>query len=261
MKVQLTPTHQVDLSPEFSEFVQEAPRQDITIRSLARKIANGQPLMQADLVIAGEQARTAFPLARTYPVHFRKTYFPSAFHPHPELEYAKLQRASEILQLPPPIGYSATEFRSCFIPGQAFSKLTPFGVQPPLANVKIAREVQPVALIGLWKLLELLYDQVERLDQAGMWLGDLVLQSVVVPHAPVGVVLIDFEQAQFQDGLSQEDWETRCWQDTEELLRHALFVQCGLGYQVGTLADASHTALEKLTNGDASSFVRAMDHA
>ena len=34
------------------------------------------PLMSADLVIASEDTRVRFAAARTYPLHFRKTYYP-----------------------------------------------------------------------------------------------------------------------------------------------------------------------------------------
>lgn len=239
-----------------------APQQDVIIRTIARKSANSQPLIQADLVIASQQTRMDFPQAQKYPVHFRKTYYPTAFHPHPDLEFAKHQQASEILDIPPPIGSTWREFRSCFIPGQMLSKLTPFGVEPPMANLKIAREANPACLIGLWRVLEEVYAQVTALHLSGMCHGDLFLHNVVIPHAPIGVYLIDFEQALVLDEMEDKSkWEAACQDDLSELLKHAIYVQCGLGLQAGPLATTSQKFLETLMGQDADSFRRAMDHA
>jgi len=262
VKVNLTPAHKVDLSPEFEELVVHAPIQDVVIRTIARKSANFQPLVQSELVIAGEQTRMDFPQAQIYPVHFRKTYYPTALHPHPEKEFTRHERASQILNVPPPIGATWNEFRSCFIPGQMFSKISPFGVEPPMANLRIARDTSPAALIGMWYLLEDLYKQVTALHLSGMCHGDLFLHNVVIPHSPIGLYLIDFEQAIILEELNDPSkWEALCQQDLNELLKHAIWVQCGLGYQEGPLADCCLEHLEALMGHDADSFRRAMDHA
>ena len=67
--------------------MEKPPRQDFVVRTWARREANGLPLMAAELVIAGAETRQAHPGAETYPLHFRKTYFPARLHGDPQVEF------------------------------------------------------------------------------------------------------------------------------------------------------------------------------
>ena len=113
--------------------------QDFVVRTRARREANGMPLMAAELVIAGEETRKTHPLAATYPLHFRKTYFPGRLHGDPQVEYEQHLLASKLSRTPPPIGYTASTFRSCLVPGQSYARLTPFGGEPPENNIAKAQ--------------------------------------------------------------------------------------------------------------------------
>ena len=257
--VPLSAYHEIVLPSAYHEWLEHAPQQDQVIRTLAKKIANGQPLIQGDLVVAGREARETWPLAAQYPVHFRKTYYPTCFHQHPDIEFRHHEKASRLLDVPAPIGSTRTSFRSCFIPGDSLRKLSPFGVEPIDANIAIAQELDHLHLIGYWRLLEEVYDQVVRLHEGGLAHGDLFIHNVIVSLAPVGIFLIDFELSIDRDEIDDEEkWEKAVREDFRELLLEAVYVQCGLGIQKGSLAEHSLAELESLTESAHGRFVRAL---
>ena len=78
--VAVSPQHSVRLAPEFVGLIERPQRSDYVVRTIARREANGLPLMSAEIVIAGRETRETHPLAITYPLHFRKTYFAARLH-------------------------------------------------------------------------------------------------------------------------------------------------------------------------------------
>ncbi len=242
--IELSPFHKVELAEEYQNLVDQPPDHDQIMRVVSKKMANGQPLIQGELVLAGNETRNAFPLAGRYPVHFRKTYYPTCFHQHPDQELENHQMAADILHIPPPIGATRTSFRSCFIPGKPLSRISPFGTEPPESNIATAQEAETALLIGLWDLLSNLYDQVTQLHDGGLAHGDLYLHNAIVSTSPVRIFLIDYELAvKKRDCDSEEKWQKAVDADLRELLTEAIYVQAGLGSQRGPLAEASLEAL------------------
>jgi len=263
MLVALTPHHHADLIPELAYLVSEPPAHDLVIRTLARKLSNGMPLIQGDLVLAGQETLQAYPLAKTYPVHFRKTYYPTAFHPPATIEFERHQKISGLIDVPPPIGATRNSFRSCFIPGVPLSRISPFGVEPVEQNLVVAQRADPGLLIGLWFLLEQVAAQISTLHRHGMAHGDLFLHNVIVSRSPIVTCLIDFEQSLERSGdTPPADWATREFRDQEELFRHALWVQAGLGPQPGELGETSRARAAELLGPAAARCLQAIeDHS
>jgi len=198
-------------------------------------------------------------LTEKYPVHFRKTYYPGAFHKPPQREYDHHLQISSILDLPPPIGATKNSFRSCMIPGTLLNRLSPFGIEPLDRNIEIAEDCDTLSLMGIWGLLETVHDQVTKLHTAGLAHGDLFLHNIIIPSSPIGVFLIDFELAVEKNEVSPKDWEKACAADFEELHRTAIYVQCGLGKQTGSLAETSLAHLEQLFGDTAPRFKKSVD--
>ena len=257
--IELSPYHHIELTPAWEELKENPPDRDQVIRTVSKKLVNDQPLIQGDLVFAGLDTRAKFPLAEKYPVHFRKTYYPGAFHKPPQREYDHHMRISEIIDVPPPIGATKDTFRSCMIPGTPLNRLSPFGVEPLDRNIAIAEESELQSLMGLWGLFESVYQQVTSLHEAGLAHGDLFLHNVIVSPSPIGAFLIDFELAIDQEDVSEEKWKEACDADCEELFQSAVYVQCGLGKQVGPLAENSLSRLEDLFGNSASRFAKSVD--
>jgi serine/threonine protein kinase len=256
--ISVSPTHQIELDESLLSLLEQPPDRDYVIRQLSQKVVNGQPLIQGDLVVAGEETRNEYPLAQTYPVHFRKTYYPICFHQDPGREYANHLAASRIIDVPPPIGSTRTTFRSCFLPGVPFDRLSSFGVEPEDRNIQIATETEPAAAIGLWYLLTDIFAQVTKLHAGGLVHGDLFLHNVIVSPTPLGVHLIDFEQAVLRDDVMAEgEWEQKQEADLVEIFKLAVFLQCTLGQQQGALAEQSVDAVGKIF-GDGDRFLRAI---
>src|SRR5580658_7558051 len=113
----VSPQHSVRLSREFFDLIAKAPQLDYVVRTIASREANGLPLMSADFVIAGRETRERHPVARKYPLHFRKTYFAARLSGDPEREFRLLSLASAILGYPPPIGFGPYVIRACLVPG------------------------------------------------------------------------------------------------------------------------------------------------
>jgi len=86
-KIAVSPRHSVRLAREYEAVIHKPPARDFVVRTLVRREANGMPLMSAEIVIAGASTRDEFPLAASYPLHFRKTYFPARLHGDPKQEF------------------------------------------------------------------------------------------------------------------------------------------------------------------------------
>ena len=246
MMVAVSPRHELLLAPEYAQLVRYAPEHDFVMRTITRREANGLQLMSAEMVIAGKDTRKEFPLAEQYPMHFRKTYFPGRLRGDPSVEFANQQWAAEILDAPPPIGFTKDTFRSCFVPGKPYSRLTPFGIEPAENNVGIAEELDLAKAAGLWWLCSEAFDQLTRLHAAGLVHGDMEMHNIAVAPSPVGAVLIDFELARRQKDLPAVEWEKMVKGDLTELLKEAIYLQCALGRQPGAMADMAMARIAEL---------------
>ncbi len=244
--VAVSPRHSVRLAREYVTIVQKAQRRDFVVRTITRREAGGVPLMSAEIVIAGDDTRAEFPLAREYPLHFRKTYFPGRLHGDPKDEHDLQLRASEIIGIPPPIGHSPTVFRTCLLPGQPYSTLSPFAAEPEEANIPKARKLPLAEAAGLWHLAESAFQQITKLHEALLSHGDTELHNFVVCASPLEIMPIDFEGAAMRGGLSDEDWSSRIEKDQTPLLRQAVLLECALGIQVGAFAELAHARMKKL---------------
>ncbi|MBU3665505.1 MAG: hypothetical protein FGM15_06460 [Chthoniobacterales bacterium] len=244
--VPVSPRHEVLLAPEYAQLIRYAPEHDFVMRTIARREANGLQLMSAEMVIAGKDTRKQFPLAEKYPMHFRKTYFPGRLHGDPSVEFENQRRASEILDAPPPIGWTKDTFRSCFVPGKPYSRLTPFGADPVEGNVQVAEELDLATAIGLWWLCRRAFDELVRLHEGGLVHGDMELHNIAVAPSPAEAVLIDFELSKSKKDISAADWDKLVKADFAELLKEAVYLQCTLGRQPGPLADMAMERIGEL---------------
>lgn len=246
MMVAVSPRHEVLLAPEYAELIARPPEHDFVMRTITRREANGLQLMSAEMVIAGKDTRKEFPLADQYPMHFRKTYFPGRLRGDPSVEFANQQRASQVLNSPPPIGFTKNTFRSCFVPGKPYSRLTPFGIEPVENNVQVAEELNLGLAVGLWWLCGQAFAQLVRLHEAGLVHGDMELHNIAVAPSPAEAVLIDFELAKWKNDLSAPDWAKSVRADFTELLKEAVYLQCALGRQPGPLAEMAMERIAEL---------------
>jgi hypothetical protein len=244
--VAVSPQHSVRLARELVGLIESPQQDDYVVRTIARREANGLPLMSAEIVVAGRETREQYPLAVTYPLHFRKTYFAARLHGDTAKEFENQSLASGILGLPPPIGFAPKVLRSCLAPGRPYQRLTPFGVDPEEGNLRIAQKVHVAAAAGLWGFVERAFKQLSTLHDAGLAHGDAELHNVVVCPSPLDVVVVDFEAAIRRDPLEESAWQARCAADLTALLREAVFLQCVLGRQRGPLADVSWFELDRL---------------
>lgn len=244
--IAVSPRHTVLLAMELYPLIEKAPRQDFVVRTRARREANGLPLMTAELVIAGEETRRLHPAAQTYPLHFRKTYFPGRLHGEPQVEFEQHLLASQLCATPPPIGYGPNLFRSCLVPGQSYARLTPFGGEPPENNISKAQKLSLATSAGLWRLAEESLAQLLLLHAGGLVHGDAELHNIIVCPAPLQPILIDFEAAGRRGVLAQEQWEARSKLDLQPLLREAVYLQCVLGRQESHLGELSWNQLGEL---------------
>ena len=244
--ISVSPTHHVRLAQEYHHLIHNPPGTDFVVRTIALRKAGDLPLMSAQLVIASADTRRTFPGAETYPLHFRKTYFPASLHGDPQVEYQRQLRASELLPLPAPIGWTPLTFRSCFLPGMPFQRLSAFGIEPEEANIQRAQELSLATVAGLWLLLEQAFSHVSILHRADFVHGDLELHNMVVCPSPLQVHLIDFENARERGDSSDAQWEALRAKDLRLILREAVYLQCALGEQAGPLAAASLSRLDSL---------------
>lgn len=244
--VALSPRHSVYLASELYALISKAPRQDFVVRTLAKRSAGSLPLMTAEMVIAGVEAREQFPLAQTFPLHFRKTYFPGRMHGDPKDEFDHQTEAAEILGLPPPIGHTPRTFRACLLPGTPYNRLSPFGASPVEGNIWKAQDLPLATAAGLWRLLEDAFRQLSLLHEAGLAHGDAELHNFIVCPSPLEILPIDFESSMRRSTLDDAGWQKRRELDLEPLLREAIYVQCSLGRQQGPLAELSWARADDL---------------
>jgi hypothetical protein len=244
--IAVSPRHSVLLAMELYPLVERPQWQDFVVRTRARREANGMPLMTAELVIAGQETRKTHPAAATYPLHFRKTYFPGRLHGDPQVEYEQQLLASKVSSTPPPIGYTATTFRSCLVPGLSYARLTPFGGEPAENNIAKGQQLALATAAGLWRLAEESLAQLLRLQESGLAHGDAELHNLIVCPAPLEPILIDFEAAAQKETLASAEWESRCKKDLEPLLREAIYLQCALGRQESQLGERSWNQVGEL---------------
>jgi hypothetical protein len=244
--VQVSPRHVVTVDDDYASLIERAPQQDYVVRTLAKRMAGDTPLMSGELVIAGQATRKTYPLAAAYPLHFRKTYYPGRLRGDTQGEFARHSEASEILGIPPPIGFAGGTFRSCLLPGRPFDQLTAFGSEPEDSNIKHADKLPLASAVGMWLLAERVMHTLSTLHAAGMTHGDAELHNFIVCAAPVDIIPIDFDMATRRDGLSDQEWQQRCDKDLENLLRLAVFLQCALGAQSTPLGELSRQRADEL---------------
>jgi hypothetical protein len=244
--VQVSPRHSVRIGPEYAAWIKRAPRQDFVVRTIMKREANGMPLMSADIVIAGEETRDSYPLAASYPLHFRKTYYPGRLHGDPRQERDRQNEAAEILGIPPAIGATHQIFRSCFLPGTPYNRLSPFGADPEEANLPLAKKLGLATAAGLWRFLQDAFDALVKLHQASIAHGDVELHNLIVCASPLECILIDFEATVRKEELEIAAFEKRCRADFLPMLREAIFLQCALGAQPGPLAEMARSRVTEL---------------
>jgi hypothetical protein len=244
--VQVSPRHSVTVDDDYFSLIERAPQEDFVVRTLARTMAGDTPLMTGDLVIAGYGTRQRFPLATTYPLHFRKTYFPGRLRGDTNVEFERHARVSQVLGVPPPIGRAGGTFRTCLLPGRPFNQVMPFGSDPPESNIKHAEDLAVASAVGLWLLTERAVNALATLHRAGLTHGDAELHNFIVCYAPADILPIDFDMSVERGGVSADDWKLACDRDLEQLLKVAVFLQCALGAQEGELADLSRARLDTL---------------
>ena len=245
--VKVSARQSVTVREDYFSLIRQAPQQDFVVRTLARTMASADtPLMIGELVIAGAATRDRYPLAATYPLHFRKTYYPGRLRGDTEVEFARHARASEVLGIPPPIGYAGGVLRTCLLPGRPFDQVMPFGSEPEESNIIHADGLCLAQAGGLWVLAERVLAALTALHGAGLTHGDAQLHNFVVCNAPFDVLPIDFDMAVLREAVSDDEWQRRCDRDLEPLLKIAVYLQCALGAQEGALAELSLGRMDAL---------------
>jgi Lipopolysaccharide kinase (Kdo/WaaP) family len=237
--IAVTARHSVRLAAEYMTLVHRPAARDFVVRTIAKREANGMPLMSADIVVAGKETREQFPEAAKYPLHFRKTYYPGRLHGEPKIEFDRQADAAALIGVPAPIGFTSESFRACLLPGTPFHRLTPFAVDPEERAIERARALPLVAAAGLFRLAEDAFRCLVTLHEGGLAHGDAELHNIVVCPSPLEALLIDFEAAVRRDTVTSERWETTCAEDFRPLLREAILLECALGQQPGPLAEAA----------------------
>lgn len=255
-RIAVSPRHEVLLVREYAALIDRPPARDFVVRTVMRREVNGLVLMTAELVIAGEETQKAHPLATTYPLHFRKTYFPGQLHGDPKDEFDSQALACELGAAVPPIGFGAKVFRSCLVPGQPYARLSPFGVEPAGMNIPLAEKLAIASAVGLWRLMEQALCHHRALHDGGLAHGDAELHNCIVSPAPLELVLIDFGSAVRRQALGPDAWTARRNLDLAPLLREAVFLQCSLGRQVGPLAELSWDRAEELFGAESADRFR-----
>jgi hypothetical protein len=244
--VRVSPRHVVRLASEYALWVRKAPSKDFVVRTIMSREANGLPLVSADIVIAGAETRARFELAKEFPLHFRKTYYPGRLHGDPKHEFDRQTEASASIGIPPPIGYGPDVFRSCLLPGTPYNRLSPFGGEPDENNLVKARKLPLASAAGLFHLLSSAFDSLHRLHLDGLRHGDAELHNLIVCPSPLELLLIDFEAAETRAMVGDAAWPQRCADDFTPLLKEAVYLQCSLGPQPGPLADMARQRLDRL---------------
>ena len=245
--IAVSPRHAIRLAEEYAGLVHRAPSRDFVVKTIAKRQANGLPLMQADIVVAGYETRKKFPAAAEYPLHFRKTYFPARLHGDPKDEFDRQTEAAAILGIPAPIGYEADVFRTCLLPGTPYDRLSPFtGVEPEERAVTRARELGLATAAGLLRLIEEAFSSLVALHDKGLAHGDAQLHNFMVCPSPLEILLVDFESSMLQSAVAAEAWQKVTAEDFAPLLRECALLLCSLGAQPGLLAEMAMDKLERL---------------
>lgn len=244
--IPVSPRHAVRVAPDYLPMIRRAPGTDFVVRTITKREAHGLPLMSADMVIAGAEARERFAAANTYPLHFRKTLYPGRLHGDPRHEFARHTEAAAAIGIPPPIGCTHNVFRSCLLPGLPYSRLSPFGVEPEEANIVLAQQLALPSAAGLWRMIEDAFADLQALHLSGLAHGDAELHNFIVCPSPLEVVVIDFEAAVRREVVSPEVWDATCDKDLGPVLREATLLQCRLGQQPGELADTAWRRMDAL---------------
>lgn len=244
--IAVSPRHRVRLASEYVQLIERAPARDFVVHTIEKREANGMPLMAAEIVIGSAHARREYALAAEYPLHFRKTYFAGRLHGDPRVEYDSSVLASQLVGLPPPIGFTGQEYRSCLIPGTPYKRLSPFDPDSEDTSLRRADQLSLATAAGLWRLLEEGRRQLDTLHAGGLAHGDAELQNIIVCPAPLEVLLIDFETAVRRDAVDEAAWRARCAADRAPMLKEAIFLQAVLGRQPGALADEAWEAVPRL---------------
>jgi hypothetical protein len=244
--VAVSPRHAVRLAGEYVHAIRDPPWLDFVVRTIVSRETQGMPLMSADLVIAGVETRSRFPLARQYPLHFRKTYYPGRLHGDPKEEFDRQSDAVALIDIPPPIGYELNVFRTCLLPGVPYDRLSPFARESDERNLAKARELGLAPAAGLYHLLESAFASMRRLHDGGLIHGDAELHNFIVCPSPLEIVMIDFEVASRRCDLTVEAESARLRADYSPMLREAVFLLCALGPQPGPLADSARERLSEL---------------
>ena len=244
--VSVSPRHSVWLAKEYQHLLEQPPRHDFVVRTLAKRQAGSLMLMTGELVIASRETREQHPLANIYPLHFRKTYFPGRLHGDPKQEFDSHTRASELIGIPPPVGYGPRTFRSCLIPGTPYNRLSPFGADPEESNIDAARKLSLAAAAGLWRMVEEAFQHLTRLHEGDLTHGDAELHNFIVSPSPLELVTIDFEAAASRAELGDSAFRERCRLDYLPVLRECAFLQCALGRQPGPLAELCAERMHEL---------------
>ena len=244
--VRLSKFHRIELADEYQQMVDRPPLNDFSIRTISKKTANEQALIQTQLVIAGSKTRKAFPLADEYPVHFLKVYYPTSFHQDPRIEFENTRRAAAILDVPEPIGYDRNSIRTCFLPGVGYDRLSPLGAEPLRQNIETARTLPLAHQSGLWRLLEEVFETLDKLHAARFFHRDMELHNIIVSRSPLRPFLIDFESAAADFSGSAEEAETLRHADLLEVSRIAVYLQCAIGVQESGLGRYSIARLDEI---------------
>jgi len=256
--IPVSPRHAVLLSREYLTFIDTAPQRDYVVRTVASRKVGAMMLMSGDLVIASAETRAQFPLAEKYPFHFRKSYFPGQMHGDTKDEFEHHARASELIEIPPPIGHTPNTFRSCLLPGHPYARVSPLGADPETANIALAEKLPLASAAGLWRLCEEAFAKLTALQAGGLAHGDAELHNFIVCPTPLELVLIDFEGAVRRETVTEEAWQKRCALDLAPLLREAVYLQCGLGRQDGALAKLAFERIDQLVKYP-DQFLRAIE--
>lgn len=255
--ISVSPRHSVWLAKEYQHLLETPPRHDFVVRTLAKRQAGSLMLMSGELVIGSAETREQHPLAKIYPLHFRKTYFPGRLHGDPKQEFDSHTRASELIGIPPPVGYGPRTFRSCLIPGTPYNRLSPFGADPEESNIDAARKLALPTAAGLWRMMEEAFQHLTRLHEGDLTHGDAELHNFIVSPSPLELVTIDFEAAAGRAELGEAAFRERCDQDFLPLLREGVFLQCALGRQRGPLSELCWQRMDELFKSP-DSFRRAI---
>ena len=244
--IAVSPRHAVRLASEYVDLVAHAPSRDFLVRTIARREANGMPLMSADIVIAGAPTREAFPRAQLYPLHFRKTYYPGRLHGDPKGEFDRQTEAAALIGIPEPIGHTPDTFRTCLLVGTPYARLSPLDVQPEESQLRHARELGLAAAAGLFRFIESAFANLVALHEGGLAHGDAELHNFIVCPSPLETLLIDFEAAARKDATTGDAWEKLLVTDLDPLLHEAVLLQCCLGPQPGRLAVTARASVDRL---------------